>query len=354
MNPNTLLLSAGLFAALAVQPTRLERVVFQPAAGTSLSKKFEVSQEFTMEDSVIKVNGVEQRQPDDVEMSMSMRTSVALTDEYLTVEGGQVVKYQRTFDDLAGAGNMTMDMGAMGNDTRDVTLISDLEGHAVVFEWNAETRAFTPRFAKEGAKKELLATLVEDFDLRGFLPGREVAQGDAWDVDMVALRNVLAPGNGLAMHPEDPRASGATENAPQNLDFGSLFRESAARTLRAQFEGLREANGRRLGVIALSGKVRAIHDATEDSRRGVAKRGDSKDPAPDLKKVTVDVEIELRGELLWDLDGGHAHSLRVNGTERLHQQLDLNQDMGGNSMRVEDSSTQSGPFDVAIDFRRNG
>lgn len=307
-----------------------------------------------MEDSTIKVNGVEQKQPNDVEMSMSMHTRIALTDEILVVEGGRVLKYQRTFDDLAGDGNMTMDMGAMGNNTRDVKLVSDLEGQVVVFEWSAETNAFVPRFAKEGGKKELLASLVEDFDLRGFLPGREVAQGDGWDVDVGVLRNVLAPANGLSMHPDDAKADAAQENMPQNMDFNALFQDSAARTLRAAFQGVRDVDGRRVAAIALSGKVHAIHDATEDSRRGVAKRGDSKDLAPDLQKVVVDVEIELRGELLWDLDGGHAQSLRLNGTERLRQDIDLNQGVGNNRMRVEDSSTQSGPFDIAIDFKRNG
>jgi hypothetical protein len=96
--------------------------------GTSLSKTFDVKQEFTMEDSEIKVNGTLQQKPEDVEMAMSMRTRVALTDLYASVEGGQVTRIERSFDTLSGSGNMSMDMGAFGSQTRDLTLESELEG----------------------------------------------------------------------------------------------------------------------------------------------------------------------------------------------------------------------------------
>jgi hypothetical protein len=62
----------------------------------------------------------------------------------------------------------------------------------------------------------------------------------------------------------------------------------------------------------------------------------------------------VRGELEWDLDGGHARALRLDGNERLRQSVDLYQDYGGNRVRIEDSSTLAGPFDVDVEFQRNG
>ncbi|MCC6406484.1 MAG: hypothetical protein IT453_04925 [Planctomycetes bacterium] len=354
MNTNRLLFAAALVAPLAAFAPQLERIAFKPAAGTSLSKTFEVKQSFTMEEAEIKVNGSIQQKPQDAEMSMSMQTSVALTDVYAAIDGGRVTRLERKYDALTGTGNMTMDMGAFGNSSRDLKLESELEGQTVVFEWDAEKRTYVPRFgAKEGAS-ELLIPLVEDFDLRGFVPAEGVEVGAVWKVDVVALRNVLAPGTGHSLRPERGSAERMTDMVQQNMDFAALFEGSAARTLEARFEGLREAGGRRLAVIALSGKVHAQHDATEEARKGITQPTGGGDSVPEIQKVTVDVQIELRGELEWDLDGGHARSLRLNGTERLQQSVDLLQDFGGSRVRIEDGSTLSGPFDVVVEFQRNG
>lgn len=353
MNTTPLLFAALISATLVAVAPGTEVIDFRPAQGTELRKSFEVKQEFTLEDSEIRVNGSIQKQPEDIEMSMSMQTRVVLGDVYAAVGEGRVTRLVRTYDELAGEGNMTMDMGAFGSNSRDLTLESELEGQTVVFEWDGERGQYAPRFEEQEGKRELLASLVEDFDLRGFLPSATVEVGSAWKVDVVALRNVLAPGTGHSLRPEPGASERMSQMVQENMDFATLFRESAARELDARFEGLREADGRRIAVIALSGKVNAAHDATEEARRGVQKPA-SGDSVPDLQKVSVQVEIEVTGELEWDLDGGHARSLRLNGNERLRQSVDLFQEFGGNRVRVEDSSTLSGPFDVRVEFRRNG
>lgn len=337
---------------LSIAPNA-ERIAFRPAAGTALTKSFAVKQEFTLEDSEIKINGSVQKQPDDVEMSMTMKTNVVLADVFAAVDGERVTRLSRTYETLSGNGNMTTDMGAFGSNSRDLELESELEGQAVVFEWDPTAAAYTPRFEKDGGKKDLLTGLVEDFDLRGFLPPSAVEPGTTWKVDVVALRNVLAPGTGHALRPKRGGSERMSEMVQGNSDFAQLFAGSAAREFDARFEGLREADGRRIGVISLSGKISADYDTTEAARRGAQKPA-SGDAVPDFQKVGVRVEIELSGELEWDLDGGHARSLKVQGNERLMQSTDLFQEYGGNRLRVEDSSTLAGPFDVTVTFRRNG
>lgn len=345
----TILLSVPL---LSVAPSA-ERVAFRPAAGTTLTKSFAVKQEFTLEDSEIKINGSVQKQPDDVEMSMTMRTNLALADVYAAVDGERVTKLVRKYETVAGSGNMTMDMGAFGSNTRDLELESELEGQTVIFDWDAGRAVYVPRFEKTEGKRELLATLLEDFDLRGFLPATVVEPGTTWKVDVVALRNVLALGTGHSLRPKRGGSERMTEMVQGNSDFAELFAQSASRTFDARFDGLREVDGRRICVISVTGKVSADYDTTEAARRGVQKPA-SGDAVPDFQKVGVHVEIELAGELEWDLDGGHARSLKLQGNERLRQSTDLFQEYGGNRLRVEDSSTLAGPFDVDVTFRRNG
>jgi hypothetical protein len=351
---NTSLSIAALLALplVAVAPPT-ERIAFQPGKGTALAKNFDVHQEFTLEDSEIKVNGAVQKQPDDVEMAMSMDTHVALGDVYADVDGGRVTKLARKYEKLSGAGNMSMDMGALGNQSRDLKLESELEGRTVVFAWDADQSAYTPRFDEHGGDAALLENLVEDFDLRGFVPGAAVEIGATWKVDVTALRTALAPGTGHALLPARGGEERMSDMVQRNMDFAALFRESASRTLDARFESMHEADGRRIATISIEGKVHAQHDATDEARRGIeAQKGDDK--APEMQKVLVDVQIEVSGELEWDLDGGHARSLKLTGSERIQQAIDLFQTYGASRVHVEDSSTLSGPFDVKIAFRRNG
>ena len=56
---------------------------------------------------------------------------------------------------------------------------------------------------EKGGEAELLTNLDEDMDLRALLPAKEVAKGDAWDIDTKSLKSLLLPGGDLKLKPHE-------------------------------------------------------------------------------------------------------------------------------------------------------
>jgi len=170
---------------------------------------------------------------------------------------------------------------------------SDLEGRSVSFELGLDEQGeYAVDWERNPGEDELLDDLVEDMDLRAFLPAGEVEEGDAWDVPVSAWRLLSRPGG---VEPVADDRSEIEERLAREL------RENLEGEIGARFLGRREVDGATVAVVALE----------------VALASEARVPVPTGDEAEVHQALrrteELEGELLWDLDGGHLHSLELSG-----------------------------------------
>ena len=69
--------------------------------------------------------------------------------------------------------------------------------------WDDEEQTYYSEFDGDDADESLLEGLLEDIDLRAFLPTEEVDVDDEWEVDTSTLGPVLLPGGALGFYSQD-------------------------------------------------------------------------------------------------------------------------------------------------------
>jgi hypothetical protein len=272
---------------------------------SSLSKSFENHLKLESKDIKIFVEGHDEpiRPPGDIHVSIEDTTRIEVTDEYLEMSKGRPAKLRRTFDKLQEKEVQTARSENNGNEDdqegeHEKKQESALEGKTVLFTWNDDTSAFVASFPKDGGDPGLLEDLTEDMDFRSVLPKGKVADGESWDVDAKAFDAVLDPGGDLKL---EDKEKDADEDSDQRV--GKEIRKHLTGKAHATWKGVREEDGKKLGAIAVSADLSSEGDA------------DSKSDVPG--KTHFKLEIELEGELLWDLAAGHFHSFQATGKVRL-------------------------------------
>ncbi len=347
---HALLLSAFLAPTLLAFVPRADKVAFRPEKGSSLAKTFSVKQEFSMDEMNLKVNGQDQAAPE-MEMTMSMHTSLAVNDTYDDLGDGRPAKLTRTYDKIGGQGSFKLHAAVIGDKDKDMKLASELEGKKVVFTWDKEKGDYTRAFAQDG-DKALLEDVHEDLDLRAFLPTKEVAEQDTWDIKPEELRIVLSPASDLKMKPQDEESMKSMgQMGMDSADMAKVFADLGEGSIKAEYQGTRDVEGTKVGVIHVRVKVSGSHDSTEDAKKQLSKAPEGT-PKPSIDHVDVTVKIEAEGELLWDLKAGHARSFKLDGSIKLDQDSAMNMDMGGGKMAIDTNFVMSGPFNAAIEFTK--
>lgn len=340
---STLLLPLPLLLASNAPATR---VAFTVADGKSLTKSFEMKSDLSLEDMTM--GGAAGGMMPDIEMTMGIAYKVSVTDEYAKVDGGTPKKLKRTFDALGSDVTTSMKMEIMGQ-SRDAdtnsSAESELEGKSVLFTWDGEKKEFVRAFEPAGGEEKLLEGLREDMDLRALLPDGEVKEGEEWNIDPKELVDVLAPGGDLALKPKE---SGGEEDGmgmgPSGMEnLADMFGDDVEGKATAKFTGMREVDGAQCAVVKLTIAIKSKTDMTEQVREQLK----GEDPpegveSMDITSLDVEYELEAEGELLWNVAGGHFHSLDLSGTNNFKSDQAISMKVGGRDMAIEQSMEFSG------------
>ena len=339
-----------LFAlpTLVAFSARGDRIAFGPEAGLVLSKHYTSAEETILDEMSTVLNGEELGEEMNMDLEVTTRREVVLVDEYAAVSSARPTRLKRTFETLDGGVTSWVSNEMMGEITTEMTGASPLEGQTVVFTWDEEAGEFATAFAEEGPDEELLEGLVEDTDLRAFLPPTEVDEGDSWEIDPEAMRGLLAFGGALKVEMESQGenpmgAFGGDQPMPEpDVYLGVLDGE-----LTAEFTGNIEADGLRLAVIQITFEISSANDLSEFFAEAI---DESVPEEMSISYDAVDMEHELAGSatLQWNLEGGHAHSFQLAAKVVTAMDMAMTMDMMGQEMSVESSVVMQGDQNLSL------
>jgi len=176
------------------------------------------------------------------------------------------------------------------------------------------------------------------------LPKDEVKVGDEWDVEVAGLASVIAPGGELKIKPADkPEAE-----SPMGMgDMGGMgaisdwLGDALSGKAKAKFTGMRDVGGHSYAVISLEIKVKGSKDLTELVKAEVEKNA-KEGMTMETESVDVEFEIAGEGELLWDIEGGHAHSFDFSGPSSARMDIGMKVEVGGQKLEIEQGMELSG------------
>lgn len=291
-------------ALLALSSPR-EEIRFAATEGLTLKKSFESTGELTIESSEVLLNGNPFPAAPEIEMEASNSSLIEVVDTYVTVDDGGILRLARRFETIADESEVLTSNPMTGEVTVASKGASELEGQTVVFAWNSDAGDYDCEYEQGSEGDEaLLADLVQDMDLLGFLPVGEPAVGDTWNIDPEALRHILLPGGDLKLVSESDVGGmiGSVADEP-GMSMSDLLGELSGEVT-AQLTSVRSED--RVAVITVQLEIDSTNDLTEQTRAAL----EDMPPVPGMGSMeleSVDVEMAMDGEglLLWSLDAGH-------------------------------------------------
>ncbi len=334
MSKTLLLVSAALVAPLIATSEDVQ-VAFSVAEGTSLTTTY--SRVLTLELASSELSMVfdgdeEEAEAMEVEMTIIETENLTFTDAYTQVEGGRVGTITRTFDELTSSSvQRVVDPGGEGLD-EETPGGSELESVTVVFSWDEEEQQYATSLGEgeQDVDLELLEELDAVADFTWFLPSESLEEGDTWEIDLDAFRHLSAISGELGIVRE------GEEDEPED-DFGDQFDENLSGEMAGEFKGLREADGLQLAVLRISAELETSIEQSEQFEEDDG-RGSLTD--------SYEFSFELEGELLWDLEGGHAHSFEFAGD--CVMLLTSEQEFSGDGHEVSFTTLQEFEGDIAF------
>ncbi|MFT7479965.1 MAG: hypothetical protein ACI80N_003272, partial [Gammaproteobacteria bacterium] len=349
---NNTLLALGALAASTLLAFTLpeDTVSFAPTEGSSLTKTFASVMTFNLDDMNMTMNGESPPMMPEMEMEMTQEMTLVVTDEYASLKDGTVAKLLRSFETIGQEISVETSMEMMG-ETQETNPTgsggSALEGTTVSFTWNDDDEEYERAFEGDGDDEELLDGLTADMDLRALLPEGDVSEGDEWDVELVALVDILAPGGDLAIDLE--MDGGGAQMGGPDPQMMSNMRELLGDLLegdfKATYSGTRKADGLTLGVISVTIDIESARDMSEYMSESM---DEADSPIPmELDRADVEFMVEAEGELLWDLAAGHLHSFDLKGDASITMDMAMTMDMG-EEMSMEMSMEMSGTIAQSV------
>lgn len=314
------LLTPSLLVApllLAFQPGA-DQVTFHPSNDSQLSKKFTLALELELGDVSFEVNGQDMAGEVPSDVAAGVELSAEITDHYVKVEDGKPIELLRKF------GPSKVDYHAMEEKgTKDDFI--ELEGKQVRFKWNGDTKEYDVSFAEGEGDPQTLEMLGVDMDLRTFLPGRAVAQGDKWSVDGKGLRTALLLGlnlehmKGLSDDLEGDEAKLVEllqdDLLPQLEKLGEDFKATC------EYTGQRDIDGHKVGAIKIKLDVKGGIDLASIVRKAIDEEAGDEQIDLQIDDASLKLKIDGEGELLWDMTAGHAHAFDMNAAVELAAKL---------------------------------
>lgn len=336
MSPFPRVLVPAFLMAVAA-PVRKDELAFGVAPQTTLVRTLASTLSIELTSMALTLDGEElpAEALGEFDMRVERKEEYVVTDVFETVGGGRPLRWLRTFDQLGG-NEHTRFSSEEGEDQNEREFESALEGQRVLFTWDEDSADFEAAFpAGTEGDTELLAGLDADMDLLRFLPQGAVDEGDSWQVEPAAFACILDPGGDLALESE-------TDEAQDSADQDEQLRANLGGTIAATYRGTREQDGRRLAVIEL---VADTNTHAEDS-------GPMEDDPESHATNRVEAEFRLRGELLWDLENGHAFALELSGENEFRMVQTLDGQLEGESYEQVQTMVFAGNSDYSMRFER--
>ncbi len=350
----TLALTLLTLPCLATPLTPADSITFSPKAGTVLQRIWTISNQASLDDLQVSVGGSPQPMPGEMEMSQTMESEIHVTDTFVEMRAGAPKVLKRTFDKLSGAGTVSMTMPQVGDHSTDMSAESKLQGKTVKFTWDEEDGAYDAAFADGEGDRDLLEKLVEDMDLREFLPRGEVSTGSTWNPSPNALRGLIAPGGGLALVPKaegggmGSMGMGGMDRAG---DLAGMLNDEFRGKVEAEYLGRREVAGASYGEIKVTFAISTTADLTDE----VAGMSETMPEGMGSMEVDhLDIEFSWKGEatILWNVEAGHAVSAEAHGEQSMRIDSGMKMSMGSQTMNIETSMEMSGKVDSKLKITR--
>jgi hypothetical protein len=322
-----------------------EELRFAAREGTVLIKSLSSGHELAVDElSLARDDGPPVR--DEAGGWVSSWQKVSSRDEHVHVEGGRPLVLERTWLDVAAGGQIDVArVGSSPNREKSVSA-SPLQGRSVVLTWVEPEREWSRAWKAIDADEAWLAGVRGDMDMLALLPPRAVREGESWEVPTSALRDVLAPGGDLTLAPRGSGPFGRTMELGAGGDLADVLGETIEGSARATFTGVREADGVRLGVIALELEIASERDRSQAylAATPAAERRE----ASELVSASVRYRLQGRGELLWDLDAAHMRSFTLSGPETVELSVEKRWTNVPEPFRVRQTSRFSGTYQMEL------
>jgi hypothetical protein len=191
-------------------------------------------------------------------------------------------------------------------------------------------------------------------DLRGVLPGKEVAAGDTWDIDVQELRALLAPGGDVGIRPEkvgDEEMGGMMPGMDNMGELSDMLGETLEGTATAEYKGVEEKDGGRYGVIRLTFEIKSNNDMAD-------KVGEMMKEMPEnvgnfqIDHMDVEFGMNATGTIYWDMASGHVHSADVSGEVEMNMDTGMAIEAEGKSMNIEQTMRMSGTIAIQLEVTK--
>ncbi len=332
-------------ALFAFSGTEAAKIEFAPKAGSSLTKTFVSTTTMEMDDMAMTMNGEPSPMMPDIEMSIEMVATTTVTDEYIALAAGQPKKLSRTYDAIGSELEMDVVMNMMGEEESQSPSgsgSSELEGSTVIFSWNDEDSEYELSFPEgEEGDADLLEGLSEDMDFRALLPDGELAEGESYEIDLMGLVDVMAPGGDLKVEMEvDGAQAGMGPDPAMMSDLSQFFGDAVEGSATGKFLEMRDVDGTNVAVIEIEVEIAASADMSEMAAETM---GAEELPAEmTVDRMDLTMNLEGTGELFWNVEAGHIHSMTFQADLDIGMDMAMGMDMGGQSMDLGMEMAMSG------------
>ena len=337
-----------------------DSLAFDPEAGLTVTKQFSLYYEMQIEDFAMEVDGEDIGAMIGVpEMVMEGENLFAFTDTYVEVEDGRPLVLVRSYEEALN--EMDMTISVMGqSDDQSMSADAAIVGSTVRFTWDPDAEVYDREFA-EGSEgdPDRLARLEEDTDLRMLLPGREVVEGDEWEVGCVFLKHLLMPGGDLGW---DPSSFGLDEDELEEMEAFiepmmersmQLYDDLLVGNAKATYLGTEELDGSRVGLVGIEIDMDTTIDMTSwlEEMIGIAMEavGDvPEDFMLDIGLADVGMVVTGEGILRWDLERDLLHGLDLEVDTDWMFELEANGGAMGEYVDISFLVAGSGPYEVEV------
>jgi hypothetical protein len=218
-----------------------------------------------------------------------------------------------------------------------------------VFTWDDDKGEYAKSFEPKADKENLLKDLEEDMDLRVLLPKEEVKEGAEWEIDVSKFASVLAPGGNLSILPKDAEAAGAGMEMPGMSSVSDWLRGALEGTATGKFKGIREVDGAKMGVIEIVAKISVSKDMTDMVEEAMKKA--KQEVQMEIDHMDVDFKYEAKGDLVWDLAAGRAHSFNISGPSHVNMDMAMKIEAQGQKMNIDYGMELSGSTELKLDVK---
>lgn len=344
MNRRNLLLIPVAIPVLWAFTAPADEVSFHVAEGTTLVSTYDSTVELSLDEMRIVTNGEEQDATMfGLEIDMSNVTSLQFDDEYIHVKGGMPTEFIRTFETVANVVDTSQANAVTGSNDLSVISESELEGIDVRFSWNAEESEYDVAFADEKSDEDpaLLEGLSARADLSQLLPAAGVSKGDTWEADTDVIMVLMSPGGDTKQKPVDTDGGVQIKSDPMSeLSFSEMMGEIHGE-VNCEYMGLVDVEGVEFAQIKVELAIQSANDLSALLQENA---GDMGQEGVDIQFDAVDVEliVEGKGTLLWDLRGGHFVSFDFDGDLEQIVDLSMSLETPMGDMEMEQTISMSG------------